>query len=559
MTKTIKLAGPAGFGLKSGGQLISKVIMAHGFNLRDYNEYPSLVRGGHNTYQLTFSSQVLFAPHFNVDLFFSIAPKHWSDHIAEFSQSTLIFIDEDLPTQTQVGTFIKVPLKDMATNIGSTIVINTICLGIVAYLYGLQPEFCTKIIQQQYSAAADINSKAFTAGFDFAANNLSQYQTKLDLPSVSNTDLELIDGNEAFGWGFIAGKGDFYAAYPMTPSTGALHFLAAKQKDYNIHVVHPEDEIAVASIAAGAAFAGARAAVGTSGGGFALMNETISFCGVAEIGMTFYLVSRPGPATGLPTWTSQGDMLYAINAGHGEFPKVVIAPTSQEESFDFAVESLNLAAHLQTPVIIVSDKYLAESSSSLKQLSILKPKIITSNIAPSDSPDFKRYAKAIDGLSPLSLPGTAGQEFIANSYEHDENGYSTEDATTAQSQMDKRHLKLATALPLLPPPLLEGSYEAKTVIICWGSAVPPIREALLNHPNKDDFALLIIKTLWPIDPKLESIINKFPKSIVIENNQTNQLATLIKSQFNFNPAALHRKYNGRPFFPEEITNILDKL
>ena len=166
----------------------------------------------------------------------------------------------------------------------------------------------------------------------------------------------------------------------MTPATGTLHFLATKQEEFNIKVIHPEDEISAANMTAGAAFAGARSATGSSGGGFALMNEAISYCGVAEIGMVYYLVSRPGPATGLPTWTAQADLLHAIYSGHGEFPKVVIAPGDLDESFEMGIESLNLAAELQTPIIVVSDKFLGESSSNTKDLS--KIKIIRSHAQP---------------------------------------------------------------------------------------------------------------------------------------------------------------------------------
>ena len=211
--------------------------------------------------------------------------------------------------------------------------------------------------------------------------------------------------NEAYGWGFLKGEGNFYSAYPMTPATGAMHFLAAKSTSIDtLKVVHAEDEIGAANIAAGAAFAGARAATGTSGGGFALMNEAVSYCGISEIGLVFYLVSRPGPATGLPTWTAQGDLLHAIYSGHGEFPKVVMAPGDIQESFDDGVNSLNLAAQLQTPIIVISDKFLAESGASNTDLSKVKVKIETGDIDSKPEVDFKRYQFTKNGVSPRSIP-----------------------------------------------------------------------------------------------------------------------------------------------------------
>ncbi|NCU31942.1 MAG: 2-oxoacid:acceptor oxidoreductase subunit alpha, partial [Candidatus Moranbacteria bacterium] len=317
---TIKIAGPAGLGIKSIGQLFSKILIAHGFNLADYSEYPSLVRGGHNTYQISFSLDKVFAPHYDVDIFFSINPGHWQQHQSEFSQDTLIFSDEEVNKKdVKKGNFFNLPLKTLANEIGSPLVVNTISLGVAIYLLGFDLELAKDLVCGFYQKFSDLNARALQSGYDFAKSNLSDHKLNLKTKIDPKNGQELYEGNESFGWGFLAGKGNFYAAYPMTPSTGTLHFLAAKQEAHpEIKVIHAEDEIGVANMAAGAAFAGARAAVGTSGGGFALMNEAVSYCGVAEIGLVYYLVSRPGPATGLPTWTAQGDLMHAIYSGHGE-------------------------------------------------------------------------------------------------------------------------------------------------------------------------------------------------------------------------------------------------
>jgi 2-oxoglutarate ferredoxin oxidoreductase subunit alpha len=356
--------------------------------------------------------------------------------------------------------------------------------------------------------------------------------------------------------GFIKGGGNFYAAYPMTPATGVLHFLAQKQTEYKLTVVHPEDEIAAANLAAGAAFAGAKAATGTSGGGFALMNEAISFCAVAEIGMVYYLVSRPGPATGMPTWTSQGDLLHAVNSGHGEFPLVVLAPGDRQESFEFAVQSLNLAAQLQTPIIVISDKFLGESGSNNIDFSKLSPKIASLKTSPLKDKSFSRYSlKTKTGVSALTIPGTPDGQFLSNSYEHDESGFSTEDGQMAVNMVQKRQLKLKTALSLAPKANFFGNDKAKKLIISWGSTKGPILEAL-KLINNDKYAFLQLTTLWPINPDLQYIINGFKDTTVIEVSSSGQLATLLKSQFNFSPTRQILKYDGRPFFPEELVNQL---
>jgi len=553
---TVKIAAPAGLGIKSGGLLLDKILTAHGLNLKDYTEYPSLVRGGHNSFQVSFSPDPVFAVHFQVDLFFSLLGGHWQPHLTEFSKDTLVFGDEEFPELPGFGTFINLPLKQISLELNNQLVVNTICIGVIAYLYNLNRKIAQTCIQAQYGKYADVNLLAFDAGFTYAQNHLTQYAHHLSLPSKANPKSHLADGNESFGWGFIKGGGNFYAAYPMTPATGALHFLAEKQKEHNLNVYHPEDEIAVANMAAGAAFAGARSAVGTSGGGFVLMDETISFCGVTEIGMVYYLVSRPGPATGLPTWTGQGDLLHAINAGHGEFPKVVLAPGSQEESFEFSAEALNLAAILQTPVIVLSDKYLGESSSNVPDFSRQKFKVDHGLIEPKPAPSFYRYSlPAKNGISPRSIPGAPNGEFLANSYEHDQTGFATEDSTQATQMAKKRQAKLKYTQKLCPKYKLFGPKNAPNLIISWGSTAMPILESL---PLLSGFSFLQIRTLWPLDPKIRLLISKYKKVYLFEANQTGQLTTLLKSQFAFSPNRQFLKYDGRPFYPEEIIGFLAK-
>lgn len=519
---TVKIAGPAGAGIKSSGLLLSNILLKHGFNIRDYSEYPSLVRGGHNTYQVSFSTDDVFAPHFSVDIFFSLLPKHWQMHTDEFSSKTLVFGDDATNP---------LPLKEMTGQLGSTVYGNTICLGVAAYLLTLDPKTCLTSITESYGSNP-ANFSAFNLGYEYAQKN---YQNLVLIKTfkTKSKNLHIYDGNEAYGWGFIQGGGNFYAAYPMTPATGALHFLAPKQSK-SLTVIHPEDEIAAASLAAGAAFTGARSAVGTSGGGFALMVETISLCGAANLGVVFYLVSRPGPATGLPTWTSQGDLLFAINAGHGEFNKIVLAPGDQQESFELSAEALNLAAKFNIPVIVVSDKFIAESGASLVDLSVQKIKITKSQ---------------------LPIPGTANKEYLANSYEHDEAGFSTEDADQVNKNVFARRQQLSKILTAVPKPVFYGSSKAKKLIISWGSTKATILEALkLLHD--DSYAFLQIKSLWPLNPELELLIKPFKNIIVVENDANGQIVPLLKSQFDFHPAKTILKFDGRPFFPEELVKEL---
>lgn len=524
---TIKIAGPAGAGIKSSGLLLSKILLSHGFSVKDYSEYPSLVRGGHNTYQVTFSDKEFFSPHFNVDYFFSLIPGHWQQHKSEFSKNSLVFGD-DAP--------LKLSLREFSGQLGSTIYVNTICIGAAVYLLNLSDKLCRQIVADQFGKDSP-NLSAFDLGYEFAQNNFSKNRLKTaTLPKTNSQNI--YDGSEAFGWGFIKAGGNFYAAYPMTPASGALHFLAQKQTEHKLQVLHPEDEIAAASLCAGAAFAGARASVGTSGGGFALMTETVSFAGAANLGIVFYLVSRPGPATGLPTWTSQGDLLFAVHSGHGEFNKIVLAPGDQSESFDLAAASLNLAAKYNLPVILLSDKFIAESAVSLPDLSKKTVKVIKSS---------------------LPAPGTPDKEYMANSYEHDGQGFATEDPVIINKNVLSRRRQLKSVLASVPKPTFYfGSKKSTTLIVTWGSVKSTVWEALriLNNP---DIAHLHFQTLWPLDPKIEYLFKPFKKVIVVENNANSQFTSLLKSQFNFQPTETILKYDGRPFFPEELVKKLKTI
>ncbi|MFH1602149.1 MAG: 2-oxoacid:acceptor oxidoreductase subunit alpha [Candidatus Shapirobacteria bacterium] len=552
---TIKIAGPAGLGIKSSGLALSHILLDQGYYVADYSEYPSLIRGGHNTYQLSYSLQEVKAPYSKIDLLFSLKIGHFKPHLKEMKKEGLIFCEE----KNAKVKFI--PLEKLAAKAGNSVFKNTICLGVAVYLLDLDFKKAKNTLKQFFPKKTKENLKAFQLGFNFAQENFPVLKQKIEIAKINKKVKNIFcDGNEAFGWGFLQGGGNFYSAYPMTPSTTTLHFLAAKARDYKIKVRHAEDEIGVANMAAGAAFAGARAAVGTSGGGFALMTESISFCGITEIGLVYYLVQRPGPATGMPTWTSQGDLLFYIFSGHGEFPKVVLAPGDQEESFEMGHQALNLAENLQTPVIVVSDKYLGESAQTVADFAKSKIKIDRGRLIEraSDLPkNFARYnTKHQCGRSFRTIPGVKNGEFLANSYEHDKFGFVAEDAKTAQTMAKKRMRKLKTALRLTPKPALYGPKNFEKLIISWGSTKGPILAALdLLHNQK--IAFLQIKTLWPIHPEVENIIKKAKEKIIIENNQTSQLTTLLKTQFDFKPDKKILKFDGRPFFPEELNDQLE--
>jgi len=521
---TVKIAGPAGTGIKSAGLLLAQILSESGYYLKDYSEYPSLIRGGHNTYQISFSTSEVYCTHRMVDIFVSLIPGHWQEHQREFKKETLVFTDNDGK--------INLPLGEMCGQLGSTIYSNTISLGLINYLLDIDKEKAKKIIANHFGEDS-VNLNAFGAGYLWGENNCQ----KLSVDKGKNKERKIIiDGNEAAGWGLYKAGLQMFVAYPMTPATGLLHFLAKNQDEFKMKVVHPEDEIAVASIASGAAMAGSRTAVGTSGGGFALMTETISLDAMAGLGVVYFLSQRPGPATGMPTWTSQGDLLFAVHSGHGEFPKVVLAPGDHEEAFELGKLALNLANKFDIPVIMLSDKNLSESSANTRDFNLEKPEIIVSNKV---------------------IPGKGQEIKLYNSYEHNDEGFSIESAEESRKMVELRLNKIENILKEMPKVNLFGSSKAKKIIVSWGSTKGAILEALKEMENKEDFAFLQIKGMWPIDPKIGQIVNAFKEKILVENNATAQLETLLKSQMTIEFTKRILKYDGRPFFPEELKEALN--
>ncbi|MCG2691883.1 2-oxoacid:acceptor oxidoreductase subunit alpha, partial [Microgenomates group bacterium] len=403
------------------------------------------------------------------------------------------------------------------------------------------------------AAVINQNLAAAEQGYKSCQNPLKP----INQPPLKNQIL--LTGNDAISLGAIAGGMKFFTAYPMSPATSILHFLAAKAKKAQIAVRHGEDEIGVINMALGAAFAGVRSMVATSGGGFSLMNEALGLAGITETPIVIVNAMRPGPASGMPTWSGQGDLLFAIHAYQDEFPRIVLTPGDPEEAFILAKKAQNLAEKYQLPVIILTDKYLAESYFTFK-----KPELKQTNqrygFAQTQNLDtavpFKRYASAKTGVSLRTIPGQPGGVHLANSYEHDDYGYATESAGERIKQVNKRAQKITTILnsPDLVLPILYGPKSAAATIISWGSNKGSVLTALKSLKNTN---FIHFPWVWPF-PKTAflSLIKSAKKLITLECNSTGQLNQLIAQVTGMQIKNQILKYDGRPFYPEEIIQKL---
>ncbi|MHA1861994.1 MAG: 2-oxoacid:acceptor oxidoreductase subunit alpha, partial [Candidatus Ranarchaeia archaeon] len=360
----------------------------------------------------------------------------------------------------------------------------------------------------------------------------------------------------------------FYAAYPMTPSSGVLHFLAKNKREYDMIVLHPESEIATINMVAGASFAGARSMTSTSGGGFCLMSEGLGLIGMSEIPVVIHVAQRPGPSTGLPTYTGQGDLRFVIHASQGEFPRLVIAPGDIEECFYDVVAAFNWADKYQVPVIILTDKHLVESQSTVtpfdpKKISIERGEIIHGRYRDKDV--YKRYVITETGVSPRAIPGTKGLLVRSNGDEHDETGFTSDQAENSRHMMDKRLRKLrylSDELSNVDTTKWYGAEEAEATVISWGSTKGAVREAMrILSMDGVQINYLQVRYLVPFpSDRIGDALSRVKISILVENNATGQLSSLIREHLLRDVDHKILKYDGRPFTPDELAkNIVEAL
>lgn len=555
----IKISGQAGEGIKASGLILARALTRLGYSVFGYSEYPSLIRGGENTYQIYASINDVYSQIKPVDLFVALDQKTIINHQSEMNEKTIILYNKakfSLPKISLAGQYVPINFTQIALKAGgSPIMGNVVSLGVVLTLFNLPLITLKQAIAKEFSdkvaKITEINHKMAEAGQTYINNHHQKLKINVALPNTKKKRL-IITGNEALALGAIAGGLQFFSAYPMTPTTSILHFLAQEAKEMGIFVKHVEDEISAINMALGAAFAGVRSMVATSGSGLCLMAEGITLAGITELPVVVVNGMRPGPAAGMPTWTGQGDLQFVLHLGHDDFSRVVLAPGDVQEAFSLTRWALNAAEKYQLPIIILSDKYLAESDYSLSPFKSIYENDRFS-FANKPSADFKRYLLTSNGLSLRSIPGQKNGLYCCNSYEHDEYGLATEDSQTRTKMMKKRLSKENLVINNLPLQPTFGAKKGKLGLISFGSNKGPILEALKTLPN---IGYLHLNCLWPF-PKNQVIkfMNQFEKLICLEGNATGQLANLLKEQTAIT-LEKYLKYDGRPFYPEEIVEKL---
>lgn len=562
----LKIAGEAGWGIRAAGEMFARTCARGGLYVFGYLEYPSLIRGGHNVYQIRASVNSIHSQRRTLDLLIALNKETVSLHQGELApDGGIIFDDSQFNLQEmKLPPGIKkygMPLEKLATESGMALMRNTVALGASTAAFGLNLNLFFSVIESEFadkkSAVIEGNKKAAQAGYDFFLERFVA-PSGYDLTTTKQREQLVITGNDACALGALAAGCQLYAAYPMTPSSEILHFLAAHGPEYGMVVRHPEDEIGVINEILGASYAGARVMAGTSGGGFALMNEGFALAGMTETPMVLVVAQRPGPATGLPTWTEQGELSWILNAGHGEFPRIVLAPGDVEEALWLTVTAFNLADQCQTPVVILTDKHLAESQMScstfdLKDVKIDRGKWIEEAMTKQVG-EYKRYQLTSGGVSPRLNPGTPKVVVRANSDEHDEFGLSTEEATIRVQMVNKRLGKYGLARETLKNPKLIGPSDADLTLVGWGSTKGAVKDAAsLLGTQKIKASHLHLNFLQPFPAETVSkFLNSSKRPILVENNATGQLGKLIRQETGIEIKEKLLRYDGRPFYPEDI-------
>ena len=566
-----KIGGEAGFGIMTVGLSFSKIASRSGYQIFDYTEYPSLIRGGHNTYEVLISDETVGSSKYMVDLLVCLNKDTYEFHKSRLtSQSVVVYDPEDFDLTADV---IKVPLpfrKIKREHQVFQIMINTVAIGASLALLDADIEILRDIIRKEFmkkgQEVVDFNLKFADIGYDYIKTNYSSV-IKPILTKKESVEQVVAGANDMFSLATVAADCRFYSAYPMTPSSSILTTLAAWQQTTGMVVRHSEDEIAVINNALGASHAGVRSAVGTSGGGFALMVETLSYAGVAEIPIVVFLGQRPGPATGMPTWTEQGDLLFAVNAGHGEFPKIVLAPGDINEMLELTMKAFDLADIYQLPVIIMSDKLIGESHITYPKeamLTFMKNHQINrgKTVRQTSQEKYLRYKLSEDGISERLIPGQKGQFYQANSYEHTEDSHTTEDTQIRIQQADKRSKKNNTYLQThFAGPAVFGSIDDSEIcFVSWGGNKGAIIDAqkMLEKENKKS-SFIHFTHVYPLNELvIKPLFEKNKRYILVENNSHGQFGKLLRMETGIDIKEKILKYDGRPIFPEEIVEYINK-
>jgi 2-oxoglutarate/2-oxoacid ferredoxin oxidoreductase subunit alpha len=564
----VMFGGQAGDGSLTTGDLIAGIFKRMGLEVYTYKDFPSRIRGGHTNYVIRAGERRDYGMADSVDALVAFDLEAVQAHIEEMRPGGFIVFDntsESIPgdLRREDLNWYEIPLARLAKeDVGLELVRNTISLGVLAALIGMDPEIVRADVRGVYARkgdkVVDLNMRAIAAGENYVAEHFAGRPSGYGLRAGDDGDRLIMMGNDAIAYGALVAGCRFMAGYPITPATDILEWMAKQLPRFGGIAVQAEDELAAITMTLGASFAGVRAMTATSGPGQALMTEAIGLAGVLEIPVVVIECARTGPSTGMPTKTEQSNLNHLIYSGHGEIPRVVLAPGTVAESFELTATAMNLADRWQLPVFVLTEQALCQSKATLPPLDIDAVRIDRGELIAEGAVTFgeyQRFAFTEDGVSPRVIPGVPGGMHLAAGSEHNEMGVITENARNRARMMEKRMGKLEAMRDELPRALVHGVADADLAIVGYGANRGPIAEAVDRLGAAGvPVRFLQLRTLWPFpDDDIRMFVHGARHVFVVENNYTGQLMQLIRAVVG--PLdALHgvRKYDGRPFRPIEI-------
>ena len=591
----IAIGGAAGQGIATPGNVLARIFIRRGLHLNAYNAYQSIIRGGHIFLTMRISGRPVHNHGDKLDLLVCLNQDTMDRHLELMGPGTRVIYNSDTITPGSPGDGVHLcplPIGELTDNNRNKLVQNTVALGTILNLLGMDFQILDEIITMQFQRkgqdVVDENVGVARAGFDYAAANFEHFN--LDVPS-GGKPLAVWNGNDAIAMGGASAGVKFYCAYPMSPSTGVLHWMAKNARELGIMVRQVEDEIGVANMAIGAAHVGCRAMCATSGGGFALMTEAVGSAAMMEIPVVFIDVQRAGPSTGVPTKTEQGDLWQILGASQGDFERFIVAPTDALDAFNTMPELFNLVDRCQCPGIVISDLLISEGTFSVDpdaidmQPEIDRGELITeSGNGASDIPTgsqlsnghgligapsngYLRYENTESGVSPRALPGVEGYAHVVATDEHDEDGVLVSDEFTnphkRRKMVEKRARKFKDIAGRIEPPALSGASadDAEITLIGWGSTLGVIREAV-EVLNAEGVAVNHLPVKWIVPLHAEAISEVFAnakRTVIVENNHSGQFHRYLRSETGLTADGHIRKYDGEPFMPHHIVDGVREL
>ncbi|NLT83217.1 2-oxoacid:acceptor oxidoreductase subunit alpha [Coprothermobacter proteolyticus] len=549
---TFIAGGTAGAGIRKAGAVAGYIFTRMGRSVFEMEDYQSLIKGGHNFAVVSSATYPIKSHYMRADLVVATDKRSYHMHKDHLRDGGIMVFNSDAMKDETVPNGIGIPFTTISKKYtNSELRLGVGAVTVLAVSIGMSKDELADVIREQYRDAENNINFAMEI-YDAAAPQLFG---KFALKKTNEKPLSMISGNEAISLGAVAGGLDFFFAYPMTPASSILHFLAAHAKEFQIGVMHPESELAAINMALGAASMGLKTMVASSGGGMALMEEAFSLSGMAEVPVLAVLGSRPGPSTGVPTYTEQGDLRFAINQGHGEFPRVVASPYSMEEAFYLAAEMLGLVQEFQTLGILLTEKHLGESRMTV-DIDPTKAYWAEPIMYRGGDEKYLRYKITEDGISPLLFP-PSDQVIKFTSYEHDEYGVSTEDPQMIAKMHEKRAKKQETLVQkLMQMHTVNVFGHGEPVIFTYGSTTMSVLEAL----QCANLEATVVQPIY-LEPfptwEFEKFKNVNP--IVVEQSVMGAFETLIKEKTGIKAKASIRKYDGRPFDPEELAQQIKEV